>query len=75
MYTLDPCNIYRISNYGHKKNTQWIHEKMKIIAMNGYTMDLCIRLKIEDICNQWSEQTDPLQVPMLKRVVQSIQVE
>jgi hypothetical protein len=41
---------------------------------NGYTVELCLRIKIEDIWNQWSEQIDPLQVPMSKRVVQSIQV-
>jgi hypothetical protein len=65
--------IYRSSNHGHRKYTvdpcknvdhshKWIHSG----AMS--------QNQIEDIWNQWSEQIDPLQVPMSKRVVQSIQV-
>jgi hypothetical protein len=63
--------IYKRNNHGHEE----IHSgsmQMYIIAMNGYTMELCLKIKSEDIWSQGSEQTDPLQVPMYVRVVQSI---
>jgi hypothetical protein len=43
------------------KSVEHSHEWIHSIAMS--------QSQIEDIWNQWSEQTDPLQVPMLKRVV------
>jgi hypothetical protein len=66
--------IYKSRNHGHEKNTQWIHANVDH-SHEWIHSGAMSHNQIEDIWSQWSEQIDPLQVPMSKRVVQSIQVE
>jgi hypothetical protein len=59
--------ICKSSNHGHKRNTQWIHANVYHFHEWIHSGAMSHNIK-EDI---WS-QTDPLQVPILKKVIQSI---
>jgi hypothetical protein len=62
-YTVDPCDIYKVAIMA-MRNTQWIHAKIDHSHEWIHKWSYVSKSKSEDIWSQWSEQVDPLQVPM-----------